>query len=201
MQTLSSQPVLSAGITAAQLPNGLFNINTTDQSQQPTGGTAVYITNSNITFPAAFKGGILVGSRMTWRLALTKTANGTGAFSFIIYRGTNGSTSDTADVTQSIGTQTAAVDSMFVDISVVVTTVGAANTGAYSWSITPVNKAATATGFGVVTGTTGMFSGTKSSVTINLVSNIFSIGYLAAAGGTLPTVRIVSVVAQAYNIS
>jgi hypothetical protein len=54
---------------------------------------------------------------MRWRVSMTKTAAGTGAFDIIILMGTAGTIGgDTKEVTQSIGTQTAAVDNMTVDV-------------------------------------------------------------------------------------
>ena len=127
---------------------------------------------------------------------MTKTAAGTGAFDIIIYRGTHGSTSDTADVTQSIGTQTAAVDNMLVTVQVTVTAIG--SSGSYYWSIVPDNKAVTATGFGVATGTGAYLSGTVSSVNFTTASQIFGLGFESVTG--TPTIVVPMVQAQSYNI-
>jgi hypothetical protein len=127
---------------------------------------------------------------------MAKTAAGTGTFQIKLYRGTNGSTADTADVTQTIGTQTAVVDNMTVDVEIVVTTIGAA--GAYFWSIIPTNKAITATGFGVATGPTGQFSGTVSGVALNTAALKFGIGFVATTG--TPTITVPMVRAQALNV-
>lgn len=194
-QTLLLPPNASGTILSNnQLPP--VNGNSALQTQATTAGTSYYITNSTLTVPATPVTGIAVGTRFVWRVAMMKTAAGTGAFSIIIYRGTNGSTSDTADVTQSIGTQTAAVDNMVVDVEVVVTATGA--TGSYWWSIVPVNKAVTATGFGVATGTSAFPSGTKSSVALNTASLKFGLGFSGATG--TPTITIPFVQANAYNL-
>ncbi len=197
VQTLSSAPVFSAGIAPAQLPNGLTNGNSAAQSQVVVSATNYYITNSNLNLPNPLKSGMVVGTRFTWRVALTKTAAGTGIFQISIYRGTNGSTADTQDVLQTIGTQTAVVDSMVVDVSITVTVTGAA--GSYFWSIIPVNKAATATGFGVATGPGGFFSGTVAGVALNTASLTFGLGFKATTG--TPTIVIPMVQAYANNIS
>ena len=127
---------------------------------------------------------------------MTKTAAGTGAFDICIYRGTNGSIVDTRDVTQSIGTSTAVVDNMIVDVQLTVVTTGAS--GSYFWSIIPCNKAVTATGFGVATGATAFSSGTVSSVAMNTASLKFGLGFMQTTG--TPTIVIPQVFAQAFNM-
>lgn len=180
---------------ATNLP--AVNGNSSSQSQTVVSGTNYYITGSNITAnPSLPITGMVVGTRFVWRVAMTKTAAGTGTFQIAIYRGTNGSTSDTQDVLQTIGTQTAAVDNMTVDVEVVVTATGAS--GSYYWSIIPNNKAATATGFGVATGTGAYFSGTVSSVAMNTASLQFGLGFKATTG--TPTIAIPFVQANAYKL-
>ncbi len=180
---------------ATNLP--AVNGNSSQQSQVVVSGTNYYITGSNLTAnPATPITGMVVGTRFVWRVAMTKTAAGTGTFQIAIYRGTNGSTSDTQDVLQTIGTQTAVVDNMTVDVEVVVTATGA--TGSYYWSIIPQNKAVTATGFGVTTGTGAFFSGTVSSVAMNTASLQFGLGFKATTG--TPTIAIPFVKANAYKL-
>lgn len=185
------------GIAAVNLPNGITNGNTALQSQVVVSGTSYYITGSNLNLPATLKSGMVVGTRFRWRVAMAKTAAGTGAFAIEIRRGTNGTTADTADVSQSVGTQTAVVDSMTVDVEMVVTTTGA--TGAYYWTIVPIHSAATATGFGVATGATGQFSGTVSSVALNTASLKFGLSFKATTG--TPTITVPLVQASAININ
>jgi hypothetical protein len=196
VQTFSSAPVFSVGIPTTEIPNGITNGNTSRQSQVTVAGTSYYITNSNINLPATLKAGMTTNTKFVWRIAMDKTAAGTGTFLVKIYRGTNGTTADTADVSQSIGTQSAAVDSMVVDVVLQVTATGA--TGSYYWTIIPVNKAVTATGFGVATGPTGYFSGTVSSVAMNTAGLKFGIGFSSTTG--TPTITIPLVLAQAINI-
>jgi hypothetical protein len=189
-------PSFASGIPATEIPSGITNGNTALQSQVVVSATSYYITNSNLNLPNPMKVGLVVGSRFRWTIAMAKTAAGTGTFQIKLYRGTNGSTADTADVTQTIGTQTAVVDNMTVDVEIVVTTIGAA--GAYFWSIIPTNKAITATGFGVATGPTGQFSGTVSGVALNTAALKFGIGFVATTG--TPTITVPMVRAQALNV-
>lgn len=169
---------------------GLTSGNTSAQSQVVVSATAYYIAGSALAVPT----NLAVGSRFRWTVAMAKTAAGTGIFELILYRGTAGSTADTADVAQTIGTQTAVVDNMTVDVELVVTTTGAS--GAYYWSIIPTSKAASATGFGVPVGPTGQFSGTKSTVALNTASLKFGLGFRATTG--TPTVTVPLVRSQTY---
>lgn len=197
---VSRTATFSAGIPAANLPNGLTNGNTAQQSQVVVSATAYYVTGSNLNLPATLKGGMVVGSRFRWTVAMAKTAAGTGIFEIIIYRGTNGTTADTADVSQTIGTQTGVIDNMIVDVEMVVTTTGA--TGAYYWSIIPVNSISsttTAAGFGVPKHTSALFSGTVSSVALNTASLKFGLGFRATTG--TPTITVPMVRASAINLS
>jgi hypothetical protein len=189
----------SRAIPNENIPNGINNASRASQSQVVASGTAYYITRSNLLLPASSKtgGGMVVGTTFRWRVALTKTAAGTGTFQLRIYRGTNGSTADTADVTQTLGTQTAAVDMMVLDVMVVVTTTG--GTGGYYWSIIPMTKAATATGFGVATGTTGFFNGDVASVALNTASLQFGLGFISNTG--TPTIRIPFCHGQVFNMT
>lgn len=184
-------------IRAADIPSGLTNGNTTTQSQVVVSGTSYYIAGSNLNLPATLKTGMAVGTRFRWTVAMAKTAAGTGAFAIELRRGTAGTVADTADVSQSIGTQTAVVDNMTVDVEIVVTATGA--TGSYFWSIIPTSKAAAATGFGVAVGPTGQFSGTVSSVAMNTASLIFGLSFKATTG--TPTITVPLVRSQALNIS
>ena len=184
--------ITSVSRGTASLQSGTAGFNSSAQSQVTVAGTAYYVTSSNLAVPTT----VAVGTTFMWNVAMTKTAAGTGAFDIIIYRGTHGSTSDTADVTQSIGTQTAAVDNMLVTVQVTVTAIG--SSGSYYWSIVPDNKAVTATGFGVATGTGAYLSGTVSSVNFTTASQIFGLGFESVTG--TPTIVVPMVQAQSYNI-
>jgi hypothetical protein len=183
-------------VSNTEIPNGITNVNTSAQSQVVVSGTNYYITNSTITVPASPVNGVVIGTTFHWTVAMTKTGAGTGIFQISIYRGTNGSTSDTQDVLQTIGTQTGVVDNMTVDVQLTVTTAGAS--GVYYWSMVPNNKAITATGFGVATGAGAYFSGTVSSIALNTANLKFGLGFKATTG--TPTIVIPMVEARAYNL-
>ena len=187
----------SRGIPGANIPNGIFTVNTAIQSQVVVAGTYYYITGSGLVLPAASKtgGGMLTSTAFEWVFQQSKTAAGTAAYSICIYRGINGSISDTRDVTQSLGTSTAAVDICSFVVTLKVTATGA--TGSYTWGITALHKAATATGFGV-TDATPFFTGTVSSVAMNTASLIFGLGFMNTTG--TPTILTAGCVGQAYNM-
>ncbi len=181
------------------LPNGITDFNTSAYSATPSAGVAVYIPGSALALPGTLLTGLVAAkSTFIWDVAINKNANCTGAFSLILYRGTNGTTSDTADATVALGTQTAAADNMTVEVQLTVTTTGAS--GAYFYSIVGTHIAATATGFGLATGPGSHFTGTVSSVNLTTPSLIFGLGYLSASGGTQPTIGIPQVQATTYNI-
>lgn len=200
-QTFSNKTIDGASntltIRAADMPFGITNGNAARQSQLVVSATNYYITGSNLNLPATLKTGMAVGTRFRWTVAMAKDAAGTGIFQISIYRGTNGTTADTQDVLQTIGTQTAVIDNMTVDIEVVVTTTGA--TGAYYWAIIPTHTAARITGFGLDQAAASYFSGTVSSVAMNTASLKFGLGFKATTG--TPTINVPLVRAQALNIS
>jgi hypothetical protein len=183
-------------VSNAEIPNGLNNANSAQQSQVVVSGTAYYVTSSNLNLPATLVNGIAVNTTLSWRTCLTKTAAGTGTFQIVIYMGTHGSISDTAEVSQSVGTQTAAADTMCADVKLTFTAVGA-STGSFFWSITPLHQQATSTGFGLNT-TTGAFTGTVSSLDTQTASLIFGLGFISTTG--TPTITVPLVEARAFNL-
>lgn len=185
----------TGAISNAQFPGGLTNANSAQQSQTVVSGTAYYLTSSNLTLPATLVNGIKAGTTLYWHATLTKTAAGTGTFQIVLYAGTHGTTSDTAEVSQSIGTQTAAVDTMNVDVQITFVTVG--SSGSFYWSITPIHQAATATGFGVSV-STGAFTGTVSSFNTTTASLIFGLGFISTTG--TPTITVPCVISRATNL-
>ena len=190
---------LTGALATSQEPLGLFNHNSAQQSQLVVAGTSYYITNSKITLPAALKTGIVVGTTLRWSVCLSKSAAGTAAFNIIVFMGTNGTSADTAQVTQSINgsTSTAIIDTMWVDVTLTFTAVGA-GTGAFYWSIVPFQRAATATGFGVSSAVSSVFTGTVSSLTTTTGSLIFGLGFSNTTG--VPTITVPIVDAQAFNL-
>ena len=174
--------------------SSIHNFNTTAQSQVTVAATDYYITNSDLDMPATYSTAIGAGTVMKWRTCMTKTAAGTVAFDIIIYKGTNGTTSDTAEVTQSIGVQTAAIDNMCCDVQLSFTS----STAAY-WAIACQNKAITATGFGVATGATAFQSGTLSGLTSTTASDKYGLGFQSNTG--TPTIVIPIVQAEAWDVN
>lgn len=185
---------LTGAVPAAADRNGIHNHNTSAQSQVTVANTFYYIAGSALTMPAAYTTAIGAGTTLKWRVALTKTAAGTVAFDIVIYMGLNGTTADSAKVTQSVGVQTAAVDDMIVDVMVVFT-----SSTAFYWTICPINKAVTATGFGVATGAGAFTSGTVSGLTTTTGSLIFGLGFNSTTG--TPTVVIPMVEAHAEGVN
>ena len=183
-----------SAISNANIPCGINIANAAAQSQLTVAGSAYYITNSALSLPNPMKTGLVIGSTFFWRIGMTKTAAGTVGFNIMIYRGAAGSTADTADVDQSIGVQTAAIDNMMVDVMIRVVSTGA--NGTYYWCISATNKAATALGFGVATGS-GMVSGTTGAKDLTIAGMKFGIGFKSNTG--TPTIVIPFVVGQAYN--
>jgi hypothetical protein len=187
---------LVSGLSAANVPNGITTLATAIQSQTVVASTYYYITGSALTMPATPKAGMTTSTNMQWRFMMAKTAAGTNAFNICLYRGINGTTADTRDVTQSIGTATAAVDTMEVLVNLQVTATGA--TGSYTWGISCYHKAATAAGFGV-TDATPFFTGTVSSVAMNTASLKFGLGFMNTTG--TPTIQVSGITGVVNNMS
>jgi hypothetical protein len=184
------------GLSATNVPNGITTANTAIQSQTVVAGTYYYITGSGLAMPATPKMGMSTSTTMQWQFIMQKSAAGTAANSICIYRGTNGSIADTRDVTQSIGTATAAVDTMTVLVTLKVTATGA--TGSYTWGIACQHKAATGAGFGVLDATP-FFTGTVSGVAMNTASLIFGLGFYNQTG--TPTIQVAGLTGIANNMS
>ncbi|HVI10222.1 MAG TPA: hypothetical protein VND65_18170 [Candidatus Binatia bacterium] len=192
---------MAGAVINAQMPNGLTNFNSAAQSLTVTSGTAFYITNSNINLPASPVTGIVAGSAPTtfrWSVKMTKTAAGTGTFQIVLFMGTNGTTADTAIVTQTLGTQTAAADQLDLEVMLTFTAVGAGSAAVY-WTICPKQYAASATGFGITyPATASFFSGTVSSLNSTTSNLKFGLGAIFTTG--TPTVTIPFVDARSFNL-
>jgi len=200
-KTIMAPTINSPTFTGTGVPNaaiqqaGINNFNHAAQSQVVVSGTAYYVTNSGLTMPASALTGMAANkTTFVWNVTFLKTAAGTGTFQVVIYRGTNGTTADTADVTQTIGTQTAAIDTVNVQVQLTVTTTGAS--GAYYWGMNAVNRAGTAAGFTIPV--TATWNGTVSSVAMNTASLIFGLGFISTTG--TPTITVPQVQAFAYNM-
>lgn len=185
----------AATIPLASNPNGIHNFNQAAQSQVVVSATEYYVTRSDLDMPAAYNTAIAAGTVMKWRIALNKTAAGTGTFQILLKKGTNGSTADTSIVTQTIGTQTAAADNMEVDILLVWTSA----TAAY-WTMIPRQSAATGTGFGLVfPAVAAQFNGTISGQTTTTASDKYGVSVKFTTG--TPTFIVDEVNAEAFGVN
>ena len=180
-------------IPSANDLNGLHNFSTSSLTPGGAAGTYYYISPSALTMPASYKTGIVAGTTMQWHICMSKTAAGTGAFNIRLYYGTLGTTGDNTLATQSVGTATAALDDMDLDIILVFTSA----TAAY-WSITVLHSAATAVGFGCAIGSQS-FSGTLSGLTTTTASLKFGVGYSNTTGTAVITIPLVQ--AEALGVS
>jgi len=163
-------------------PNGIHNFATTSTTPGGAAGVYYYLPGTALQMPNPYKAGIVAGSAFSWMVTMSKTAAGTGALNIGIYSGPNGSISDTRLVTQSIGTGTAAVDSMLLCVDAMFTT-----TTTMAWSMYPATRAATAAGFGVAFGTGAPLNGTVAVVT-STAGNIWGLSYSNTNGTAVITV-------------
>lgn len=188
-----STAALANPIPATSDQNGTHNFSTSLLTPGGNAGTYYYIAPSALTMPATYLTGIGVGTTFRWYIRMSKTAAGSGAFNIRLYYGTNGSISDTTLATQSVGTATAALDDMDLEITLTFTS----TTAAY-WSITAAHSAATATGFGPAIGSQG-FSGTLTGLTTTTGSLKFGVGYSNTTGTAVITIPQVQ--AEALGVS
>lgn len=115
-------PVNEAGTTKkitgtlvkAYVGNTIINQSTADQAV----GASVtnYITNSSLAVPV---GKLRIGSWFRWKFWVDKTAAGTVALIFLVKIGTLGTTGDTTLFTITLGVGTAAVDTGWMDLTVI----------------------------------------------------------------------------------
>ncbi len=139
--------------------------------------TEIYLTGSSLTVPGY---GLQIGTTLRWRIVLTKTA-GTAAPVFIIRLGTAGTTSDAARHTfTGFATPSSATDTAWVDIEMIVRTVGAAATS--SGSIRMAHQLS-ATGFANLDhAVERVSSGTFDSTTAGLIAGVTFNHSTAGAG-------------------
>ena len=173
------------GLVNADLPNGLFNTNTA--AQTAAWSTPRYITNSNINIPANSVNGIVIGTTLTWDVSAVFTAGtGNNTPSWIIYAGTNGTTADTAEVTQAWGfIGNGSAGGTKAKIIITFTAVGA--NGAFFWSMSGSGV------FGVEN-----YSGTVSGFDTTVSGLIFGVGYKQSSSRST---TVAQVFAQALNLN
>jgi len=124
------------GITR-QLANTDAAANTGDLG--PTAGANFYLASSAVPVNR-----LLAGAIVRWRVTATKTAACTGTPVFQITLGTTQTTADPVIATATGVAQTAAIDTAWIDIEMIVRCVGAASAAA--WAMRIAHKNAT-TGF------------------------------------------------------
>lgn len=125
--------------------------NLMSSAQTFTAGSANVLTGTLVRFPTS---ALVVGARIAWEILVTKTtAAGTGTWQMFVKFGTAGTTSDAAIATWTSGTNTAAIDQMYIRVVCQILTLGASATAqcnAYS-----VNRLTQATGLGSIAGPPG----------------------------------------------
>jgi parallel beta-helix repeat protein len=109
-------------------------------TQGVSAGADTYVTGSDLLLPTGgLQGptsGATNGTKITWKVVMSKTAAGTAASTFTLRMGTNGTTADSSRCTFSTGTATAAVDGATVYITAYTTAGGASSTLNCSMSLT-----------------------------------------------------------------
>lgn len=162
--------------------------NTAVAAQGPGFASDTYVTNSNLLISGRLK----VGSRMQWRIHMSKTAASTAVPQGIIRAGTAGAIGDTARVTfTGWPAQTAVVDEGVLLIEAVVRTAGAS--GILQGNSGLQHSAAVAAGFGE------MFDAITSAAFDMTVSGL-QIG-ISLNGSTSAAWTITQMQAQAENLA
>ncbi len=184
---------LTGTVPVARDRNGIHNFNSSSLVLGGAAGTYYYITNSDLDMPASYTTAIGAGTVMRWKIKMSKTNAGTGAFNIRGYYGTAGTTSDTTLFTQSVGTATAALDDLDLEIMLSFTS----TTAAY-WTISTLHSALTGAGFGCAIGSQ-LLSGTLSGLTTTTASLKFGIGYSNTTGTAVITTGLVD--ARAFGVN
>ena len=102
----------SSTVTSLANPN---NASVADQTINA--NSSALLTGSVISIPA---GKLRVGTILRWRIALSKTASGTAANTFIVRLGTTGTISDAAILTFTLPVGTAVIDAGQIEILVTI---------------------------------------------------------------------------------
>lgn len=119
--------------------NGTFYLHTNTGDEGPTAGANFYLPSSSVPVNQ-----LVAGSVVRWRVSMTKTAACTGTPVFQVTLGTAQTTADAVIATATGVAQTAAVDTGWVDIEMIVRGVTASSAAA--WCMRIAHKNAT-TGF------------------------------------------------------
>lgn len=105
---------------ARTVGGSLRNFNTADVVAT---GVDTYLTGSSLAVPSHL---LQAGTTFKWRIGFTKSAAGTAAATFVVRVGTGGVVGDTARLTFTLPSSTAAIDAAYVCITAVLRNVGAA---------------------------------------------------------------------------
>ncbi len=144
--------------------------------------TTTYLTGSAIPIPA---GGLRVGTQLTWKINVTKTAASTAALTFNLRFGTAGTTADTARLTFTTPANTAVVDTATITIMATVRSVNS-STGVIIGNFQLVHSGATATGFLSGTNiTTLSLNNTSAGFNNTVASSIVGISVTTGASHSL----------------
>lgn len=140
----------------------LKELSTANTSDTVANAADTYMAGTALTIGPVQKAGTI----LKWNFGCTKTAAGTATPTYSVRFGTNGTTADTARLTFTGSAQTAATDTAFIEIRVVVRSIGASATVAGLQDLTHVNST---TGFSAnetdtETATSGTFDNTSTSL-------------------------------------
>lgn len=150
-------------------------------AQAPVASTETVVSGSQIVLPA---GGLKVGTRLRWKLAVVKTAAGTGASTFKIKSNTSivvavGTTGGAATMASLVApTETAAIDEGVYVIEAVITAVSAA-AGTLTAELA-LTHALSATGLANGTGAVVAVAAT----TIDTSNDVLSVGLSITTGAS-----------------
>ena len=187
----------TGAIANSQFPAGIQNFNTSQQTASTVAATPYYFAGSALSTPITPVNGYVVGTSWVWRVSgMARSAQGTGATSFIVYSGTTGSVSDTPEITQAWGSAgTPAADIAALDVVCTITSIVSTTATVYC-GISPTHSLATS---GFVNSQVGGYVGT---FTFNTSTSglIFGIGFSVASGGTMPIITVASVHGYAVNL-
>jgi hypothetical protein len=168
MKTINTTTILGNGdISAGTVLGAIFNSST---SSQTINAVDAYVTGCKINIGGKINGGTVIRMRGT----VTKTAAGTVAPIFTVRFGTNGNITDTARHTFTCVAQTAATDTGFFEIDVIINTV---NVNATTFSVLRFQHFNTTTGLAnkaqiqIIQNTSATFDTTLSNLNIGLSIN------------------------------
>jgi hypothetical protein len=157
--------------------------------QQIAAGISAQLTGSTLSVPPEL---LRAGTIFKWKLAVSKTAAGTAANTFIVRLGTSGTVSDPAILTFTTSAGTAVVDTGFIEI---VVTIRAATQAATAQGIFVLSHNLSATGLATVpVNVARALSAAFNATTPNLIASLSC----TTAASTVLTFH--QVIAEAINL-